>query len=276
MKSKLLLGCMLMLAITLFAACSTQETDKNAAVDAQTVKAFTDYMAVDKGPAETKKYLDSILPETGTKTADALVGEYVDYLELLIVTGLGGFEDDPGIADAGIKFVESEGTSEPVIDYHFIDGYSDYISGEMKEYAAFMALDSDNRWAADAELRITLKELGDRIALAESFLSKYPGSARADEILSKYRIYLAAFLGGIDNTPLVDYDKRKIKDSFIDAYEYFKIKYPELKTTETVEGFADELKAEGYSAPYGYSEYEKQSAFRKHVDELVQAAVDKL
>ena len=276
LKSKLLLGCMLALAISLFASCSAQVTDKNAALDAQTVKAFTDYMAKDKGPAETKKYLDSILPETGTKTADALVGEYVDYLELLIVTGLGGFEDDPGLAAAGIKFVESEGMSEPVIDYHFIDGYSDYISGEMKDYGAFMALDSDNRWAADAELRITLEELGDRIAQAESFLSKYPGSAREDEVLSKYRIYLAAFLGGIDNTPLVNYDTRKIQDSFIDAFEYFKSEYPELKTTETVKGFAEELKAKGYAAPYGYSEYEKQSAFRRHVDELVQAAVDKI
>jgi len=282
LKSKLLLGFILALTISLFAACSAQNsdqgqgTDKNAEVNAQTVKAFTDYVTQDKGPVETKKYLDSILPESGTKTADALVGEYIDYLEVLIVTGLGEFADDQGIDEAGIKFVKVEGMSEPVIDYHFIDGYSAYISGEMKDYAAFMAMDSDSSWAADAELRITIEQLGDRIAQAEVFLSEYPDSARADEILSKYKLYLAAFLGGIDNTPLADYDTGKIQDKFINAYEYFEKEYPELKTTETVAEFNEELKAEGYAAPYGYSEYEKQSAFRKHVDELVKAAVDKL
>jgi hypothetical protein len=277
---KLMLFISLSLAVVFFSACTQQNNgqspDKDAVADAQTIKAFTEFAGKDKGPVETKKYLDSLIAEAGTKTADKLVSEYIDYLDVEIASGLAGFEDDPALYGTGIKFLELEGSREPIIDYHFIDSYSGRISEEMNDYAAFMSLDSDSRWASDAELSITLEELGDRVAKAETFLTKYPAAEREEDVLTKYRVYLGAFLGGIDNTPLVDYGTGKIKGEFIAAYEYFINNYSGLKTAETVSRFKDELEAEGFAAPYGYSDYEKQSAFRKHVDETVQAAVDKL
>jgi hypothetical protein len=268
------------LAVMLLSSCSQQQSggtvDNRTAADARTVKAFVEFTTQGKGPVETKKYMDSLMPGAGTGTADALINEYISYLEAAIASGLDGYADDPAITAAGIKFAESEGEKEPVIDYHFIDSYSGKVSEQMKDYAAFMALDSDRRWATDAEIGITLEELGDRIAKAETFLVKYPDADRVTDVQSKYRIYLSAFLGGTDNSPLADYGTGKVKDEFINAYEYFIKTYSGLKTAETVSKHYEELKAAGFAAPYGYSDYEKQTAFRKHVDDMVQGAVDKL
>jgi len=286
-------------------ACSAGNNDKDTALNTKALNDFTEYIASDKGPLKTKSQLDSIMKDANAKTADALVYKYLDYMSAFIgnapekyqsqLSKLSVYYDQgknsiaqekikeadikefyTSLTGAGFKFSAEEGMLYPVIDYHFIEGYSNYISEEMKGFAVFMAMDSDNKWAGDGEIRITLTELADRIAAAETYLAKYPGASGKSQVVSKYKMYLGAFLGGIDNTPLVNYDTGKINDKFVEAYGYFIKKYPDLKTAVTVKKFDEELKNGSYKAPYSYSEYEKRTVFNKHVDDLVKETGDKL
>lgn len=272
-------------------------------VDTEMLKDFTDYISQGKAPQEVKEYLDGIIPDAGTKTADALVGEYLDFMADFMDAAVDDHQDeleklssyfdfdtltiDPekiqeaelkeffaDLTGAGFKFVTQEGMLYLVIDYRFGEAYSNDLSTEMKDYFDFMALNSDKKWASDAELVITLSELAERIASAERFMTLYPEASRKDEILGFYKIYLGALLGGIDNTPLVNFNTKKIETKYIEAYEYFIKEYPELTTTETVRKFNDELKADSYNAPYTYAEYEKHMEFAKHVKELVDSAAE--
>ncbi|MHC1719813.1 MAG: hypothetical protein AB9844_03805 [Clostridiaceae bacterium] len=286
-------------------ACTVRNSEKDTALNTKTVNDFAGYIASVKDPAKIKNQLDSITREASIKTADALIYKYLKFMEEFVgmasekyqseLSKLNSYYDldkesiDPekikegdikefyiSMTEAGFKFTQEEGVLYPTIDYHFIDSYSKYVSDEMKEFAAFMALDSDNRWAGDAEIRISLTALADRISAAEKYIVKYPDASGKDQVLDKYKIYLGALLGGIDNTPIADYQTGKINDKFIEAYEYFIGKYPELKASEAVIQLNDELKADGYKAPYSYSDYDKRAAFSKHVDALVKAAADKL
>jgi len=290
--------------VMILTACSAGNTGKDAALNTKNVSDFAEYIASGKDPLQTKSQLDSIIKGANAKTADALVYKYLDYMSALIgnapekyqseLSKLNGYYDqskksiDPekikegdikefytGLTGAGFRFSQEEGMIYPAIDYHFIDGYSKYVTGEMKGFAVFMAMDSDNRWAGDAEIRIPLKELADRIAAAEKYLAEYPAASGKSQVLSKYGMYLGALLGGIYNTPVVNYETGKINDKFVEVYEYFIKEYPDLKTTVIIKKFNEELKAGSYKAPYSYSDYEKRAAFKKHVDDLVKEAVDK-
>lgn len=256
---------------------SPTATATTEAVDGSVVKDFADVVARNESVTATKQQLDSLAGTANTPTADALVVTYLDYLTSLIESGLVTDADDRSeLASAGITFVEEEGMKSPVIDYNFIAAFTGKVSQEMTDFGAFMALDSDNNWASDGEIRISLTRLADRIAKAEVFVLAYPAAAKRDEVISRYRMYLSAFLGGIDNTPLVNYRTRKVQPEFIAAHRYFLRKYPQYLTASVVQTLTEELKANAYAAPYTYSDYEKQEAFQARVAELVTQAVASL
>jgi hypothetical protein len=146
----------------------------------------------------------------------------------------------------------------------------------MTDFTEFMTLNSDEPWAMDGGLIIPLSDLSDRIALGEKFITSYPESSLREQVQTQYRYYLISLLGGLDNTPLVDYDTNGIDKDFIFAYEYFQETYPNLKTAAIVEAFYKELEATGFAAPYTYREEAKRDAFRSHLDQLANDAESKL
>lgn len=239
---------------------------------------FRNHIAAAGEPAEVKVYLDELMKEVGTgseadtETADALVLEYLNYMEGI----LSGDQSDPADfpESAGFKFVSGEGGDYPVIDYRFIDAYSGQVSQEVKDFAGFMALNSDEPWAMDAGIIIPIRDLADRVAQAEQFIVSYPVSVIKDKVLIQYEYYLRAFLAGLDNTPLFPYETYKADPEFLEAYDYFIDTYPDLAAAETVAGFQAELEQMNYTAPYTYSEYEKKDAFANHIHELVENTVN--
>lgn len=250
-------------------------------------------------PSEVKENLDSRVMEANEKTADALVSEYLKYLWAYQFVGLHDRLDDiqklepyfdydneavdseditdpemkalyTELKDSGYRFIATEGYIMPIIDYHLLDPNAPRISTEMEEFGKFMALDSDKTWASDGGLRLDPKELGDRIALAEQFMTKYPESPRKGDVLEIYRNYLRAFLGGMDNTPVAV--GNKYNESFTGAYGYFIEQYPETGTAKVVKEYYDELEATDFAAPYDESDRDSTFDFSKRIDSKVEEA----
>jgi hypothetical protein len=241
---------------------------------------FKSYIAAAEDPTEVKEYLDTLMAEGNaaiafkTETADALVLEYLSYLETVLSLDQSDLASYP--EEASFKPATGEGGFFPVIDYHFIDAYSGRVSQEITEYARFMSLDSDKPWAFDAGIVIPIRELVDRIAQAEQFITNYPDFLLKDQVLAQYERYLTAFLAGLPNTPLFPYGTCQADHEFIDASDYFMETYPSLVTAETIGSYQEELEQMNYTAPYTYSEYEKQAEFSDHIYKLVNNTVGRL
>ncbi|HYE69752.1 MAG TPA: hypothetical protein VEA58_14135 [Anaerovoracaceae bacterium] len=276
MKKLIMIFITVLAVMSVLAACSpdTGNGNDNAPEPNNPLKDLKSYIEQAENPTEVKEYLDGLMEGSDEKTSDSLIFEYLNYMNG-IVSGNVTYEKEI-LESAGFKLISVEGNEQPIIDYHFIDDYSGQISQEMIDFAEFMTLNSDKPWAMDAGIIIPLTDLADRIALGEQFIVKYPSSIMKEQVQILYGYYLRSFIGGLDNTPLILFDTKKIDPEFITAFDYFLETYPDLKTAETVETLQAELKATDYTAPYTYGDEEKRTAFQKHIDELVANAENRL
>lgn len=117
------------------------------------------------------------------------------------------------------KLINIEGSFYPIIDYEKLKEYNNYVSDEIKEYIEIKAIDSNSPVVIDAGLLISYDELISRIIKTETYIQKYSGGPKHEEILSLYRSKLAFYLGGVDNTPISDPNTNKIYDSIFESYK---------------------------------------------------------
>lgn len=286
----------LLILFLLLTGCNNLKDDE--IVSTSSVDGFRAYISQESNPFEIKKALDKAIEDSDVEVADALIFEYLNYMEKLVYEGfpentariqnLSAYLDyntwtinedeieDRELKDlylsikaSGFKFTSIEGFIMPTIDYQFLDSYFDKVSLETKDFAEFMQLASNQPWAMDAAIVIPLRDLADRIALGEQYLRSHPYSPFREKVVEQYTFYLSGFLGGLDNTPLGDFDTNKINPNFIEAFKYFIATYPDFITTETVKQHLEALKASDYAAPYKYLEFEKRDEFTQYVYDLV-------
>lgn len=263
----------LLLIVIVLAGCSAKPKDSNN-TNGNALENFRGYIEQSENPSEIKAYLDQLMAGADTEVSDALILEYLNYMDSILSSGT----EDPLVysQDAGFKYISNEGDEYPIIDYRFIEAYSEQISQEISDFAAFMALNSDTPWAKDAGIVIPINDLADRVALGEQFVTNYPGSVMKDKILVQFEYYFFALLAGTDNTPLFSFDTYTADPEFLEAYDYFLKTYPELKAAETVAFFKSELEQVNYKAPYTYSEYDKRAEFMEHIHKLVDSTVGQI
>lgn len=116
------------------------------------------------------------------------------------------------------KLTNVEGAFYPIIDYKALKKYDDYINDEGREYIEIRSIDSENRTMGDGGLYIEFNELLDRILRIEKFLEKYPDSLRKTEMLYDYDYKITAYINGLPNTPIMDYESKKITDEVLNSY----------------------------------------------------------
>ena len=297
----------ILVCIFALAACGNQDSEvkdpgiekpnhSTESMNPKLIQEFSRTIDQTASPMEVKQGLDEMIQDTNTKTADVLVIDYLEYQEAFLQKGMEKYTEQidqlnpyfnletesidaaaikesnlkafyQSYTNAGFTFVAIEGMLNPIIDYRYLESYKNKVSAEISEYGNFMALHSDQPWARDAELAISLNELADRIAIAEKYVSNYPNAALKEKVISQYILYLRAYLTGIDNTPLVHYEENVVDDQFIKAYYYFIETYPDLKTTELVQSHVNELENKKLAPPYNNEE--ERAAYLKKIDEKV-------
>lgn len=135
------------------------------------------------------------------------------------------------IMDNKYKLINLEGNYYPIIDYEKLQEYNEYISTELKDYLEIKVMESDKPMAIDAGLFISYDELAERILKIEEYIKHYSGGQRFEEMLKNYRIKLAIYLSGIDNSPISDYETGKIYDDVLESYK------KTSNTKDTITGF---------------------------------------
>lgn len=243
-------------------------------------------------PLEIRDSLDLIVETESVKTNDAVLSAYLEYLDDYKNNDITPIYDEiqklqpyfeegtqnlveESITDdslktlfnrftqMGYKFVQIEGSVEPIVDYTIVEDYASYISEEMIAYGEFRSLESRQIWAADAGIVIPLSELGERIAIGEAFIKAYPDSELKPHVLQYLGYYLNGFLGGLDNTPSVVGEK--YNPEFISAYEAFLSSHPDTETAKVLNDYYEELKQTDFAAPYSQTDPDSIHAFREEI-----------
>jgi hypothetical protein len=120
----------------------------------------------------------------------------------------------------GYKLSVSEGMYYFEIDYDkILKDFGGYTSTETAGYLEIMSDEYNKHFAEDAALVISLDELANRIVKTEKYIDSYPDFVLIQQVKQLHNYYLKAYLLGLNNTPLFDYQTEKTKESFLKSYE---------------------------------------------------------
>jgi len=268
--------------------------------NAEAILNFEERLKTADDPLVLKPMMEEIMKTGSKETNDAVLSAYLRYLRAYQFMGMMPFFNDfqkfkpffdkgtqnltlESITDAslkdlfirfdsmGYKFIQVEGSVEPIINYHFPENYTAHLSSEMIDYSKFKSLDSDQVWASDGGILISIEELGDRIATAEAFLKKYPDSKQKNDVLQDLKHDLQGYLGGLPNTPVVTTDG--YNQSFVNAYETFLKRHPDTATSKVLQPYYDELKISNFAAPYDENDPVSTARFNGRVEDMADQVI---
>jgi hypothetical protein len=111
---------------------------------------------------------------------------------------------------SGYKLETAEGFFFPVVDYASLKPYNTYVSADIKAYIAIKAVESEQPSVKDAGLMIGYQQLVNRALSQEKFIQQYPKSARVNQVKALYNTYKTITFYGVNNTPLFDYESKKM------------------------------------------------------------------
>ncbi len=135
----------------------------------------------------------------------------------------------------GFKVDMTEGETYISQDPDFIEKwFYKYVSPQLKECLIQLSKEDKEAFAEDASLMITPTQFVDRIVWWEKFIAKYPNATTTKESKQIWNDYLSILLRGMDNTPVIDFDKPTISEYYNNAYSYLQKSFPETQTNRIV------------------------------------------
>nr|WP_300001715.1 hypothetical protein [Tissierella sp.] len=117
------------------------------------------------------------------------------------------------------KLTNIEGAFYPIVDYKAMEKYNKYLNEEGREYILIRSIDSDAKPMSDGGLTISFDELLKRISRTEEFLDAYPDSVKKQEMLEEYNNKVNAYIAGLPNTPIMDFETDILRDEVLKSYK---------------------------------------------------------
>ena len=180
-------------------------------------------------------------------------------------------QDDPDaelwvrstIAPLGCDLVQSEGNEFlDAASGDLLKNLSERISPAMVSFLSIRADEEAECFSDDASLLISWDRLSDRIAKWESFMATNSSFLLMAEAESQYDMYLRAYLTGMDNSRVFDFDGDSINPGVLASYRLFLQKYQTTKTAEVVRDYLQELQRENFKHSDAIDDYLKSHGIR--------------
>ena len=252
---------------------------------AKAEKDFDKLRETESDPEIIFGFIDDNIADADTGFADAMIDFALEFseneLELFsdsyyeseiqqkLWTDFGGTTDleilkestDEEISDLAVqtlnrkyKLISSEGYIWPIVDYSAYKQYYSYLSNQMKDYIDIMAEESDEPSVSDAGLTISLDEYVERIISLYDFEAKYPGFARIYYIINMLNGKLWVYMGGIDNTPVFDFNGKVLPERLED-FKKNSTRFAGTGFSDKINEYLDLLKSQGYKRTDVISDY---------------------
>jgi hypothetical protein len=122
-------------------------------------------------------------------------------------------------ADAsGYKLETAEGYYFPIVNYAAFQQFRPYVTDDIQAYIDIMTVESDQASVKDAGLVIGYQQLVNRALAQERFVQQFPKSNRTAQVRNLFDNYKIYTFYGTNNTPLFDYESKKMQPSAIKGY----------------------------------------------------------
>ena len=137
----------------------------------------------------------------------------------------GSSEPVKSVADAvpslGYKLEPIEGSFNIIIDYHYYLAYLPFVTEDVADFYRLMKVESDAVPLKDAGIVIEWKSLFERTFGWESFIDTYPNSVLKDRGEDFFLSYQDWSYNGAPNTPVFDWDQKKLTEDYQQGIELF-------------------------------------------------------
>ena len=151
------------------------------------------------------------------------------------------------LAKYGLRLTSTEGMMYIARDVAPIKRYFyQHLSSSTQRFFPQFEAETNQPFAEDGGLAITVNELADRVGFWDAFLSDYPRHIFSKFAKDNKEAYLYFLLIGMNNTPAFDYESHKIDDEFLTGFKYFIQKYPDTGSAKVVDEYLKLLEANGY------------------------------
>lgn len=160
---------------------------------------------------------------------------------------------------SGYKPETAEGSIFPVIDYDAYLKFKPYVTADIKDYLAVMAVEAAHPPAKDNGLVIAWTEVTERARTQEKFIRTHPKSNRTAQVKAIYSRYLDYTLYGLNNTPLFHYDNQEMDLEAEKAYlQAISGSNADSEYLRVLKGFMGLLADNGYKLDDAVESYRKE------------------
>lgn len=151
------------------------------------------------------------------------------------------------LAAGGIWSTRSEGTMYfTASEATLLSWLGRFLTPQLHAFLHFSAQQQAAPVGDDAALMITLDELAQRVLTAEQILNEFPQSPVRESIERTYHQYLAAYLGGVDNTPAFHWRSRALRSEFRQSHQNFLRSHASTAAGRVVAEYVRRLKRNGF------------------------------
>ncbi|MFZ5353065.1 MAG: hypothetical protein ACOZCL_10140 [Bacillota bacterium] len=150
------------------------------------------------------------------------------------------------LLNGGYKIISVEGSFMAIVDYEGFKRLSEHVTDELKAYIEIMAVQSNQPTAMDGGVIISWDELADRILRMEEYLKKYKHETRKGIMKEIYAGSIMSYLGGMDNTPVFDYDTDMLLNDMLTSFNNAANKNSDTYLAAIIREYITLLEQEGF------------------------------
>ena len=197
-------------------------------------------------------YMSILTPEQASEVLIAFEeihrAESFKLMEKLYVEG--SSEPVKSVADAapslGYKLEPVEGSLNMIIDYHYYLAYLPFVTEDVADFYRLMKVESDDVPLKDAGIVISWESLFDRAIGWESFINTYPNTVLRDRGEDFFLSYQDWSYNGAPNTPVFDWDQKRLTEDYQQGIELFLSKKTEGAYSDALRSFYNLVQEQNY------------------------------
>jgi predicted neuraminidase len=239
--------------------------------------------------------LELILPrDSASSRADSAVWRYRESAAELLKTATAAFDDsvvqhliypadsarrarvkemakfvppDFAMADSLTRFLDARGvwafrdegaTYFALSERGMLRSFGPYVREGLRSYLRLETLEQTRPAAADAALAISLDELADRLAAADSVADRFRGTIAWQQIDWRRAAYLSLMINGTDNSPAFTRNSKELRAEFRSALERFANRRGVAISGKVVRDYLTLLRASEFKETTEVNEYRQR------------------
>jgi len=176
----------------------------------------------------------------------------------------------------GLRLDQSEGMYYVEADSAwFLKEFTSSLSDEWKKFLEQSSHEKKNRFMGDDAVMISWEDLEKRVIFWEKFLNDHPDFVKKSTVSDTLLLYSATYLKGSGNSPIYDWDTKKLKSDIRKSYENFLKQNTQSKYFEIVKSQYNIIKEHAFVIDDKVSK-KLDDNYKKNIKKIKKKMIDKI